>query len=193
MRGGARHGMGRPTGKAALDFIRGEADALASVATALRVPPALAADRVAALLDEVKALKKQSSQRRPDAPARRSPEELLAAATPVGDIRVVAESLDASTPDELRQSIDVLRRKVGTSLAVLLCSAVDGKVHLAAGLTADLVARGLHSGNWLKAVAPVVGGGGGGRPDLAQAGGKDPAKIPDALRAAIEFIQAATS
>ena len=82
----------------------------------------------------------------------------------------------------------MLRRKAGTGLAVLLASAADGKVSLAAGLTPDLVEKGLHAGNWLKEVAPVVGGGGGGRPDMAQAGGKDPARIDEALRHAIAAL-----
>ena len=73
---------------------------------------------------------------------------------------------------------------------MLLATAADGKVQLAAGLTADLIARGLHAGNWLKEVAPVVGGGGGGRPDLAQAGGKNPEQIPAALERALEFLKA---
>ena len=62
-------------------------------------------------------------------------------------------------------------------------------MQLAAGLTEDLIPRGLHAGQWLKEVAPIVGGGGGGRPDLAQAGGKDPAQIPAALERALEVIR----
>ena len=175
------------TGQAALDYIRQEEDALAEVAAALKVPPAMAATRVLALLEEVKALKKQSAQRKPESP-KAAPDDLLAAAAPVADFRVVAHHLDGASPDELRQLIDVLRRKATTNLAVLLASSAEGKVNLAAGLTADLVARGLNAGSWLKKVAPVVGGGGGGRPDLAQAGGKDPAKIPAALEAAVVAI-----
>ena len=106
----------------------------------------------------------------------------------MADFRVIAQNIEAAAPDELRQLIDVLRRKAGNLLAVLLTSTADGKVHLAAGLTPDLVARGLHAGAWLKEVAPIVGGGGGGRPDLAQAGGKDPSKIPDALIRAVAFL-----
>ena len=60
---------------------------------------------------------------------------------------------------------------------------------LVAGVTDDLIARGLNAGQWLKEVAPVVGGGGGGRPDLAQAGGKDPARIPEALEAAVAVVR----
>ena len=89
----------------------------------------------------------------------------------------------------MRQLADVLRRKAATGLAVLLASAADGKVNLIAALTPDLIARGLHAGQWLKEVAPVVGGGGGGRPDLAQAGGKEPEKIPDALAKAVEVVR----
>jgi alanyl-tRNA synthetase len=72
---------------------------------------------------------------------------------------------------------------------VLLASSVEGKVNLAAGLTPDAIALGLNAGQWLKAVAPIVGGGGGGRPDLAQAGGKAPDQIPAALEKAIEFVR----
>ena len=111
-------------------------------------------------------------------------------ATVIGEVRVVTRALEGMSPDELRRLIDVLRRKEGAHLAVLLASAVDGKVQLAAGLTPDLIALGLHAGQWLKAVAPIVGGGGGGRPDLAQAGGKNPGQIPAALAHALEFLQA---
>jgi alanyl-tRNA synthetase len=101
----------------------------------------------------------------------------------------VTLALEAATPDELRQLIDVLRRKASSGLAVLLATAADGKVHLAAGLTPDLVAAGLSAGHWIKEVAPVVGGGGGGKPDLAQAGGKNPDQIPAALERALEFLR----
>ena len=93
--------------------------------------------------------------------------------------------------DEMRQLIDVLRRKQETGLAVLLAAAADGKVQLVAGLSKDLIERGLHAGNWLKEVAPIVGGGGGGRPDLAQAGGKSPDQIDAALKRALERGQRA--
>ncbi len=176
------------TGKAALDYVRHGEDALLDVANALKVPPAAAAGRVTALLEEIKLLKKQAAQRKAETVPKTAPEELLASAAPVGDFRVIARALEGATPDELRQLIDVLRRKAGNLLAVMLVSAADGKVNLAAGLTPDLVARGLHAGAWLKVVAPIVGGGGGGRPDLAQAGGKEPAKIPEALERARGFL-----
>ena len=96
------------------------------------------------------------------------------------------QAVENVTPDDMRQLVDVLRRKQETGLAVLLITAADGKVQLVAGLSKDLIERGLHAGNWLKEVAPIVGGGGGGRPDLAQAGGKSPEKIPAALEQALD-------
>jgi alanyl-tRNA synthetase len=101
----------------------------------------------------------------------------------------VIQAVQDASPDEMRQLIDVLRRKQATGLAVMLISSVDGKVQLVAGLSKDLIERGLHAGNWLKEVAPVVGGGGGGRPDLAQAGGKSPDKINTALEHAARSIK----
>jgi len=177
------------TGKAALDLIHQEEQALGEIAAALKVPTNLATDRVLALIEEVKTLKKQATQRKADATPRISADDLLASATEVGDAKVVAASVGSESPDDLRQLIDVLRRKQPVGLAVLVASSVEGKVNLAAGLTPDLIARGLHAGQWLKAVAPVVGGGGGGRPDLAQAGGKLPDQIPAALEKALSFVQ----
>ena len=178
------------TGKAALGFVRREEDWLAGAAAALKVPPHLLGDRINALLDEIKGLKKQAAQRKPEPSERLAPEDLLAAATLIGETRIVTRAVPDSTPDDLRQLIDVLRRKAGVQLAILLATASDGKVHLAAGLTPDLIALGLHAGAWLKEVAPIVGGGGGGRPDLAQAGGKSPENVPAALEHALEFLKA---
>ncbi len=177
------------TGKAALDYIRQEQQTLASVAAALKVPPSQAAERIAVLLEENKMLKKQVAQRKAEETPKAAPDDLLAAATMIGSVRVIAATIGSGTSDELRQLIDVLRRKSPTGLAVLLASAVDGKVNLAAGLTPDLIASGFHAGQWLKEVAPVVGGGGGGRTDLAQAGGKNPDKIPDALERGLAFLR----
>ena len=175
------------TGRAALDYVKQEEEALAAVSTALKVPPNQAADRVAALLEEIKTLKKQASQRR-EAP-KVSTDDLIGQSQDIGGVKVVAITVADVPADELRQLIDVARRKAETGLAALLITVVDGKVILAAGLTPDLVQRGLHAGNWLKQVAPVVGGGGGGKPDFAQAGGKNPDQIPQALEKALQVIR----
>ena len=175
-------------GKASLDYVRQEEEILATLAASLRVPAGQLTERLSSLLEEVKTLKKQVSQRRPEAGSRVTAEDLLAAAHEIAGATVVIQALDNVTPDAMRQLVDVLRRKQETGLAVLLITAADGKVQLVAGLSKDLIERGLHAGNWLKDVAPVVGGGGGGRPDLAQAGGKSPEKIPSALEQALTAI-----
>ena len=175
-------------GKASLDFVRQEEEILATLAASLRVPTGQVTERVNSLLEEIKTLKKQVSQRRPESGSRVTADDLLATAREVAGATVVVQALDNVTPDTMRQLVDVLRRKQETGLAVLLMTAADGKVQLVAGLSNDLIERGLHAGNWLKEVAPVVGGGGGGRPDLAQAGGKSPEKIPAALEQALNAI-----
>jgi alanyl-tRNA synthetase len=176
-------------GKAALDFVRQEEEILSDLAGLLRVPAGQVGERLSSLLDEVKTLKKQLAERRPATGARVSADDLLATAQQVAGATAVIQALENVTPEEMRQLVDVLRRKQETGLAVLLVTAVDGKVQLVAGLSRDLIERGLHAGNWLKEVAPLVGGGGGGRPDLAQAGGKSPDKIPAALEQARTTIR----
>jgi alanyl-tRNA synthetase len=178
------------TGQAALDYVHQEEEALAQVAAILRVPQAQVGDRVAALIEEIKTLKKQASERRVDTAPKVSVDDLLAGARSIGGATVIARSIDNQTPDDMRVLIDALRRKQATGLAVLLITVAEGKVSLVAGLSRDLIERGLHAGNWLKQVAPIVGGGGGGRPDLAQAGGKNPEKITEALEAAIKSMEA---
>jgi alanyl-tRNA synthetase len=177
------------TGRAALEFVRQEEEVLAELAGTLRVPPGQVTQRVAALLEEIRTLKKQASQRPRDAGAGVSADDLLGEAQEIGGATVIVRAVGGMSPDDMRQLIDVLRRKRPEKLAVLLASTADDKVQLVAGASQDLVKTGVHAGNWLKEVAPVVGGGGGGRPDLAQAGGKTPDRIPDALAKAVEVIR----
>ena len=80
--------------------------------------------------------------------------------------------------------IDQLRKKADSTAILFTAAMGEDKVLLVAGLSRDLVQRGLSAGEWVREVAPVVGGGGGGKPDMAQAGGKQPEKIPEALAAA---------
>jgi alanyl-tRNA synthetase len=178
------------TGRAALDYVREEEEILAEAAATLRVPPGQVGQRIAGLLEEIKALKKQAGAKRPEAGPGVSADELLAGAREIAGAAVVVRAVGAATPDEMRQWIDVLRRKREKRLAVLLASAAEGKVQLIAGLSRDLVEAGLHAGNWLKEVAPIVGGGGGGKADMAQAGGKLPDRIPNALEQAVKSIRA---
>jgi alanyl-tRNA synthetase len=89
----------------------------------------------------------------------------------------------------MRQLIDQIRKKASPSAVFLATTEGENKVVLVAGVSRDLVEKGLSAGNWVRDVAPVVGGGGGGKPDLAQAGGKHPEKLADALAKAKEVAR----
>jgi alanyl-tRNA synthetase len=90
----------------------------------------------------------------------------------------------------MRQLIDQIRQKAPLSAVLLATKQGEDKVTLVAGVSKKLQERGVSAGQWIGPVAKAVGGGGGGRPDLAQAGGKEPAKLPEALKVAEETIAA---
>lgn len=113
-----------------------------------------------------------------------SVDDLIAAGSTVGDTLVVVAETPGANPNMMRGWIDQIRKKSDGPTAVLFGAAQGDKVVLVGGLSRDLVDRGLKAGEWVGATARVVGGGGGGRPDMAQAGGKDPGKLPEAIEQA---------
>ncbi|HEV3003086.1 MAG TPA: alanine--tRNA ligase, partial [Pirellulales bacterium] len=173
------------TGPAALARVRRTEAALADAAAALRVPPDDVPDRIAALVKEVRELKKQTATG--GRAGEVSLNELLAQGATAGKTKVIVAEVPGGNADTLRQWIDQLRKKA-ESAAVLLASRTDDKVVLVAGISRDLEAKGLNAGEWVRAAAKAVGGSGGGRADMAQAGGKEPAKLPAALKAARESM-----
>ncbi len=100
---------------------------------------------------------------------------------------MLAREVPPAPADELRDMADMLRQKLGSGVVVLGARGDDGKVSLVAAVSADLAGR-VHAGKLVKAAAAVVGGGGGGRADFAQAGGKDPEKLPAALETALAEV-----
>jgi len=91
--------------------------------------------------------------------------------------------IPGATDEQLRSAIDSLKKKA-PSHAILLASADDQKVTFVAAVSDDFVAKGLKAGDWVKQVAAITGGGGGGRPQMAQGSGKDPAKVGQAMETA---------
>ncbi len=172
------------TGLRALERIRQAEQTLAQAAGVFKVPVAELPQRVAAIVKEVKELKKA----KPAAAAAVGPETLLAGAVEVGGTRIVVADMQGGDAGAMRQAIDLLRRKA-SPIAVLLGSVEGDKVTLVAGISKELEARGLSAGNWIRDAAAVVGGKGGGRPDMAQAGGKLVDKLPDALAVARQAIE----
>jgi len=161
--------------------------ALRDAARLLNVAPFDAPARIAGLLVEIDELKRQLTTRA--AAGSLSADALLAGAENIsGTTVVVAEAANANA-NLMRQLIDQIRKRTSPTAVFLATTEGENKVILVAGVSRDLVDRGLSAGNWVRDVAPIVGGGGGGKPDLAQAGGKHPEKLPEALAKAKEVIK----
>jgi alanyl-tRNA synthetase len=139
--------------------------------------------RVQTLLEEQKQLHEQIKQLA-NSGGSISVESLLDQAMEVGGTRLIVVETPNANAGMMRQWIDQLRKKSVDPIAVLLANCSDDKVTLIAGISNSLVERGFSAGKWITPVAETVGGGGGGKPDLAQAGGKLPAKLPEALQIA---------
>ena len=140
------------------------------------------------LSERVKELQKAPAK----GPDRGVADELAAAAEEVGGLKVVVEAVAATDARALLELSDTVRQRLGDS-AVLLGTAGDGRVHLVANFAPAAVERGLRADVVVRAAAQVVGGGGGGRDTMAQAGGRDPEKLPDALATARLEIERALS
>jgi alanyl-tRNA synthetase len=156
---------------------------------ALRAAPLLSRRRGQVQLSELqaqhKALEKEAKSG-PGLDVQSAAATLLALAPSLGTAKLIVGQVPGATPEQLLAVTDSLKKKSG-SYAVLLASAADGKVSFVAAVSDDLIAKGLKAGDWIRQAAQATGGGGGGRPQLAQAGGKDPAKVPDALKLAGDY------
>ncbi len=134
-----------------------------------------------------KAAKQQSKTGTADIIAKA--DQLLASAPRVGATAIISADMGAAGIDQLRSACDSLRSRAG-SAAILLAAENDGKVVLLAAMTADVVGRGVKAGDLIKEIAPIVGGKGGGKPDLAQGGGTDTTKIGEAVAKASQWVSA---
>jgi alanyl-tRNA synthetase len=168
------------TGRAALAQIRKDERALAEAAASLRVAPADVAGRVAAMAKEIRDLKKQLAQGKAGGV---TAERLLEQSEKLNGANTVVAEAAGADAQLMRQLIDQLR-KTSSPIAVLLASREEEKVTIVAGISRELEQKGLNAGDWIRSAAEIVGGRGGGRPDMAQAGGKHPEKLPAALDAA---------
>jgi alanyl-tRNA synthetase len=156
--------------------------ALREAARVLNVNSSDVPRRVEALLAEIKDLQRQVSQLAESGDM--SADAILEKAVEVGNTKVVIAETPGANPNLMRQLIDQIRKKADSTAIFFGTAAGDKKVVLVAGVSRDLVSRGISAGDWIREVAPVVGGGGGGKPDLAQAGGKQPEKLGEALQTA---------
>ena len=142
--------------------------------------------RFAAIQAEIEKLKQQLAAS--EGAETVSADTLLERASEAAGVPVVVAETPGGNPNTMRQLIDQIRQKQSPVAVLLAVCQGASKVTLVAGLSRDLVERGLSAGDWVRDAAQVVGGGGGGRPDMAQAGGKDPQKLPAALLFAKESM-----
>ena len=153
-------------------------------AALLKATPDQLLDKLSHTLKEVKELTSENESLKAKL-ANESLGDVTSDMITVGDYHVLATSVEGVDMNGLRDLGDQLKAKVGEGI-VVIASVNDGKVNLIAMATDGAVKNGAHAGNLIKEVAPLVGGGGGGRPNMAQAGGKNPAGIADAIAKAKE-------
>jgi len=176
------------TGEKALESFAADRDIVRTLGEELSARPEDVASRVHALRDELKQVQHELSRARRDQ-AGEAAGALLEHPVEVDGIRVIAAQVEVPEREALLQMGDTLREKLGSGVAVLAAE-LQGKVAFLAVVTDDLIQeRGLKAGDLVKKVAAIAGGGGGGRPHLAQAGGKDPAKIPEAIAAVASIVK----
>ena len=188
--GGVAAGVRRveaTTGSTALSMIEGQLGEFGEVARQLRAQPGAGSvlKAVQMLADEKKALEKEIARLRSKLASGQGG-DLTAQAVEVKSTRVLAAAIDGADAKSLREAMDQLKDKL-KSAAIVLAASEGGKVTLIAGVTADLTAK-VKAGELVNFVAQQVGGKGGGRPDMAQAGGTDPSKLPEALKSVAGWV-----
>ncbi len=179
--GGVAAGIRRiegTTGEGALTYVQQVEASVQAAAAVLKTHPAELSQRIGQLSDNLKALEKELARLKSKLAASQG-EDLVAQALDVKGIKVLAAALEGADVPTLRETMDKLKDKLKTA-AIVLASVEAGKVSLIAGVTPDLTSK-LKAGELVNHVAQQVGGKGGGRPDLAQAGGTDPNSLPQAL------------
>ncbi len=176
------------TGQGALDLIHNYEQRLKEIGNLVRGSADDAVDKVKKLLERQKELEREIEKLRGQFEKDQIP-ELLAKQSSVNGTKFLISQVDGVDAKQLRDIADQLKEKIGSGV-VVLASAGEANVNLVASVSKELTQR-YHAGNIIKELAGIVGGGGGGRPEFAQAGGKEPAKIAAALKRAEELIREA--
>jgi alanyl-tRNA synthetase len=172
-------------GPAALAAVARQDRALREAAEILKISPAEVPQRLRKLVDEQRQLEKQLQELEARL-ARSRGDDLVAGARQINGVAVITGRVDGLDAEGLRAVVDRLRDRLGSGI-VCVGSVVDGRVSLVAAVTKDLTPR-FHAGKLIQEVAKVAGGSGGGRPELAQAGAKDPARLDEALAHVYDFV-----
>ncbi len=160
---------------------------LVNASAAAKTTPDKLTERIEALQGEIKALQSENEKLK-NQMAKDAVGNVMDQVVEINGVKLLAVSLKDTGMNELRTLGDQFKEKLGNGV-VVIASAADGKVNLMATATDEAVKAGAHAGNLIKGIAALVGGGGGGRPNMAQAGGKNPDGIPAALEKAAEVLK----
>jgi alanyl-tRNA synthetase len=174
------------TGDGALAWVQAQEAQLHEAAAALKAPAGEVTAKIAQLTENARALERELAKLKSRLAAGQG-SDLTAQAVVVRGAKVLAATLDGADAKTLRETMDRLKDRLKPA-AIVLGSVADGKVSLVAGVTSELTAK-LKAGELVNHVAQQVGGKGGGRPDMAQAGGNDPAKLPEALQSVRAWVE----
>ena len=175
------------TGENALSLLQSLEERMAQAATLIKAPPTELPARLAQIMDNVRAMEKEITRLKSKLAASAG-DDLAGQAIDVGGVKVLAVQIDGADVASMRETLDKLKGAL-KSAAIVLAAVDSGKVTLIAGVTADLI-QTLKAGELVNHVALQVGGKGGGRPDMAQAGGTDPSNLPKALASVKAFVEA---
>lgn len=175
------------TGAAALQKAKEDQAVLRQLATDLKAKNNEITTKVANLMSQLKEAEKELQQLKKEA-ALSDLDTILASQETIGGVSVVAAETQADSMDSLRDLADTIMDKLGNGV-VLLSAAHEDKINFVCKVAKADTKKGLHAGKIIKAAAQVAGGNGGGRPDMAQAGGKEPAKVGEALQAGKQLVQ----
>ena len=160
---------------------------LERTAAILHTKPAEIDQAAQQLQEQNQQLQKEINQLRQKL-AQQDTQNLLNDAISVDGFKVLSVQVNAVDVDTMRQMSDSFRDRLGSSV-VVVGSVIDDKPMLVASVTNDLINRGMHAGNLVRDTAKLIGGGGGGRPNMAQAGGKESTKLPDALQSVPTWVK----
>ena len=174
------------TGEGALAWVQQQEAKLAEAAAVLKAPASEVTAKLAQVLENVRTLERELGRLKSKLASSQG-DDLASQAVEVKGAKVLAATLDGADAKTLRETMDKLKDRL-KSAAIVLGAVNDGKVSLIAGVTADLVAK-VKAGELVNFVAQQVGGKGGGRPDMAQAGGTEPAKLPHALESVKHWVE----
>ena len=175
------------TGHNVIKYYENLENTIAEAAKIIKASPDKLVEKAKHLMEEMKALQSENESLKNKA-AKEALGDVMDKVVEIGGVKVLSVEIPDTDGNELRNLGDELKNKLGEGL-VFLASAKDGKVNLVAMATDGAVKAGVHAGNLIKAVAPIVGGGGGGRPNMAQAGGKLPDKIGQAVEAVKDEVK----